>query len=546
MARYVGAVDQGTTSTRFMVFDKGGNEISRHQLEHQQILPQPGWVEHDPLEIAARTDEVIARAMRNANITAEDLAAIGVTNQRETTIVWNPKTGRPWYNAIVWQDTRTDRIVNALSEAQDQMIRSRTGLPPATYFSGAKIQWILDNVPGVREAAGRGEAVFGNADTWVIWNLTGGKDGGVHATDVTNASRTMLMNLKTLAWDDELLAIFNVPRAMLPSIQSSSDRQAFGVTRRDGPVGGEVPVAGDLGDQQAATVGQVCTRPGEAKNTYGTGNFMLLNTGTQIVPSKAGLLTTVCYRMGKETIYALEGSIAVTGSAVQWAARPAGDHRVGVGDRSARELGAGQRRRYFVPAFSGLFAPYWRSGRARRDRRAVALQHQGAPGARHAGSDLLPDARRPRRDGPGLRRPPRAAEGRRRRHRQRLADAAPGRRPRRPRRPPGRRRDDGVGRGLCGRPRGWLLEGSGRHASELAHGQALGAALVRRPARRGLRWLGESGDENARLGLRGEAATIQGSWFEPSLPQQSSRARQCWRTRNPHRYWMLSGFPSMS
>jgi glycerol kinase len=361
MARYVGALDQGTTSTRFMVFDKGGNEISRHQLEHQQILPQPGWVEHDPLEIAARSDEVIARAMRNVNITAADLAAIGVTNQRETTIVWNPKTGQPWSNAIVWQDTRTDRIINALTADQGQMIRARTGLPPATYFSGAKIQWILDNVPGVREAAGRGEAVFGNPDTWVIWNLTGGRDGGVHATDVTNASRTMLMNLKTLAWDDELLAIFNIPRAMLPSIQSSSDRKAFGVTRRDGPVGGEVPVAGDLGDQQAATVGQVCTRPGEAKNTYGTGNFMLLNTGTQIVPSKAGLLTTVCYRMGGETIFALEGSIAVTGSAVQWLR-----DQLGV-IASASEIEAlansvpDNGGIYFVPAFSGLFAPYWRS-----------------------------------------------------------------------------------------------------------------------------------------------------------------------------------------
>jgi glycerol kinase len=361
MPRYVGAVDQGTTSTRFMVFDKGGNEISRHQLEHQQILPQPGWVEHDPLEIAARTDEVIARAMRNANITAVDLAAIGVTNQRETTIVWNPKTGQPWYNAIVWQDTRTDRIVNALSEAQDQMIRSRTGLPPATYFSGAKIQWILDNVPGVRDAASRGEAVFGNPDTWVIWNLTGGRNGGVHATDVTNASRTMLMNLATLEWDDELLRIFDIPRAMLPSIQASSDRAAFGVTRRDGPVGGEVAVAGDLGDQQAATVGQVCIRPGEAKNTYGTGNFMLLNTGTQIVPSKAGLLTTVCYRMGGETIFALEGSIAVTGSAVQWLR-----DQLGI-IASASEIEAlansvpDNGGIYFVPAFSGLFAPYWRS-----------------------------------------------------------------------------------------------------------------------------------------------------------------------------------------
>src|SRR4051812_45417409 len=360
-ARYVGAVDQGTTSTRFMVFDRGGNEIARHQLEHQQIMPQPGWVEHDPLEIAARTDEVMARAMRNANLTAADLAAIGITNQRETTIVWNPKTGRPWYNAIVWQDTRTDRIINALSPDQAALIRTRTGLPPATYFSGAKIQWILDNVPGVREAAARGEAVFGNPDTWVVWHLTGGRDGGVHATDVTNASRTMLMNLETCEWDEDLLRIFNVPRAMLPAIHASADRLAFGVTRRDGPAGGEVPIAGDLGDQQAATVGQVCIRPGEAKNTYGTGNFMLLNTGRDIVPSKAGLLTTVCYRMGGETIYALEGSIAVTGSAVQWLR-----DQLGI-IASASEIEAlansvpDNGGVYFVPAFSGLFAPYWRS-----------------------------------------------------------------------------------------------------------------------------------------------------------------------------------------
>jgi glycerol kinase len=361
MARYVGAVDQGTTSTRFMVFDRKGTEIARHQLEHQQILPQPGWVEHDPLEIAARTDEVIARAMRNANLDAADLAAIGVTNQRETTIVWNPKTGHPWYNAIVWQDTRTDRIINVLSPEAAQLIRARTGLPPATYFSGAKIRWILDNVPGVREAAARGEAVFGNPDTWVIWNLTGGRDGGIHATDVTNASRTMLMNLETLEWDDALLRIFDVPREMLPKIHASSDRSAFGVTRPSGPVSGEVPVAGDLGDQQAATVGQVCIKPGEAKNTYGTGNFMLLNTGRNIVPSKAGLLTTVCYQMGGETIYALEGSIAVTGSAVQWLR-----DQLGV-IASAGEIEAlantvpDNGGIYFVPAFSGLFAPYWRS-----------------------------------------------------------------------------------------------------------------------------------------------------------------------------------------
>ena len=361
LARYVGAVDQGTTSTRFMIFDRGGNEIARHQLEHQQILPQPGRVEHDPLEIAARSDEVIARAMRNANIEAADLAAVGVTNQRETTIVWNPKTGRPWYNAIVWQDTRTDRIINALPERDAELIRSRTGLPPATYFSGAKIQWILENVAGVREAAARGEAVFGNPDTWVIWNLTGGRDGGVHATDVTNASRTMLMNLQTCDWDPELLKIFNIPREMLPAIHASADRRAFGLTRKDGPLGGEIHVAGDLGDQQAATVGQVCIRPGEAKNTYGTGNFMLLNTGRDIVPSKAGLLTTVCYRMGGETIFALEGSIAVTGSAVQWLR-----DQLGV-ITSASEIEAlantvpDNGGIYFVPAFSGLFAPYWRS-----------------------------------------------------------------------------------------------------------------------------------------------------------------------------------------
>jgi len=361
MARYVGALDQGTTSTRFMIFDRTGFEIARHQLEHQQILPGPGWVEHDPLEIAARCDETIARAMRNANIDASDLAAIGVTNQRETTIVWNPKTGQPWYNAIVWQDTRTDRLVNALNATQASAIRAKTGLPPATYFSGAKIQWILQNVPGVRDAAARGEAVFGNPDTWVIWHLTGGRHGGVHATDVTNASRTMLMNLATLDWDDELLAIFDIPRAMLPAIHASSHRSAFGATKGDGPAGGVVPICGDLGDQQAATVGQVCINPGEAKNTYGTGNFMLLNTGTQIVPSKAGLLTTVCYQMNRETIFALEGSIAVTGSAVQWLRDQLGI----IGSASEIEALANSVPDnggvYFVPAFSGLFAPYWRS-----------------------------------------------------------------------------------------------------------------------------------------------------------------------------------------
>jgi glycerol kinase len=360
--RYVGALDQGTTSTRFMVFDRQGQEVARHQVEHDQILPRPGWVEHDPLQIAARTNESIAGAMNAGGLSAADLAAVGVTNQRETTVVWNPKTGRPWYNAIVWQDTRTDRIVSALDSASAALIRARTGLPPATYFSGAKLQWILDNVDGVRDAALRGEAVFGNIDTWVIWNLTGGTDGGAHVTDVTNASRTMLMDLRTLNWDDELLKIFGVPRQMLPAIRSSSDGSFYGFTRRTGPLGGEVPLSGDLGDQQAATVGQVCVRPGEAKNTYGTGNFMLLNTGRDIVPSNAGLLTTVCYRIGAaDPIYALEGSIAVTGSAVQWLRDQLGI----IGSAAEIEALAASvpdnGGMYFVPAFSGLFAPHWRS-----------------------------------------------------------------------------------------------------------------------------------------------------------------------------------------
>jgi glycerol kinase len=344
-----------------MIFDHGGREIARHQLEHRQFLPRPGWVEHDPIEIAARVDEVIARALGNGNLAAADLAAIGITNQRETTVVWNPRTGQPWYNAIVWQDLRTDQIINALSPAHADVIRARTGLPPATYFSAAKLQWILENVPGVREAAATGEAVFGTIDTWVIWNLTGGIDGGVHATDVTNASRTMLADLRTLEWDDELLAIFGIPREMLPAIHASSSPEGFGVTRKDGPAGGRVPITGSLGDQQAATLGQVCVRPGEAKNTYGTGNFLLLNTGTSIIPSTAGLLTTACYRIGGETVYALEGSVAVTGSAVQWLRDQLGIISSASEIEPLANAVPDSGGVYFVPAFSGLFAPYWRS-----------------------------------------------------------------------------------------------------------------------------------------------------------------------------------------
>jgi glycerol kinase len=361
MTRYVGALDQGTTSTRFMMFDAAGAEVARRQIEHAQIMPKPGWVEHDPVEIAARTSEVMTGALRAANLSGTDLAAIGVTNQRETTVVWNPKTGRPWYNAIVWQDTRTDRIVNAL-EPQRRLLCERTGLPPATYFSATKLQWILEHVDGVRRAAENGDAIFGTVDTWIIWNLTGGADGGAHVTDVTNASRTLLMDLRTLDWDPELLALFAIPRRMLPKIMASSERQPYGMTRRNGPVGAEVPVCGDLGDQQAATVGQACFAVGEAKNTYGTGNFMLLNTGTTPTPSKAGLLTTVCYKLGDAAaVYALEGSVAVTGSAVQWLRDQLGIIETAADIEALANTVPDNGGAYFVPAFSGLFAPYWRS-----------------------------------------------------------------------------------------------------------------------------------------------------------------------------------------
>lgn len=363
MADFVGAVDQGTTSTRFMIFDHSGNEVGKHQLEHEQILPQAGWVEHNPVEIWERTSSVIRTALNAQGLHASDLAALGITNQRETAVVWNRKTGRPYYNAIVWQDTRTDRIASALErEGKGDVIRQKAGLPPATYFSAGKVQWILENVDGVREAAEAGDAVFGNTDSWLLWNLTGGTDGGVHITDVTNASRTMLMNLETLDWDDELISFFNIPRQMLPEIRPSSDPNKYGETLANGPLGGVVPLTGDLGDQQAATVGQVCFNPGEAKNTYGTGNFMLLNTGTELVRSKAGLLSTMAYKFGDDApVYALEGSIAVTGSAVQWLRDQLGI----ISGASETETLARQVKDnggvYFVPAFSGLFAPYWRS-----------------------------------------------------------------------------------------------------------------------------------------------------------------------------------------
>ena len=359
MTKCVAAIDQGTTSTRCMLFNHAGEPIGVHQLEHEQIYPKAGWVEHDPLEIWARTQDVVKGAMQKAGVTAADIAAVGITNQRETTVVWDKNTGKPYYNAIVWQDTRTDKICNAMAKhgGQDRF-RAKVGLPLATYFSGPKVKWMLENVDGLREAAEKGDAIFGNMDTYVIWHLTGGS----HVTDVTNASRTMLMNLETLDWDDEIVDIMGIPKQMLPKIVPSSDPNTWGNTLADGPFGGEIPVCGDLGDQQAATVGQAALSPGEAKNTYGTGCFMIMNTGTKIVPSFSGLLTTLCYKFGdKPAVYALEGSIAITGALVQWLRDNLNliDSAPEVEELAATVEDNGGI--YFVPAFSGLFAPYWRS-----------------------------------------------------------------------------------------------------------------------------------------------------------------------------------------
>src|SRR6476646_11777353 len=363
MADFVGAVDQGTTSTRFMVFDHDGNEVGRHQLEHEQILPRAGWVEHDPLEIWERTKTVIGSCLTGLHLTAADIDSIGITNQRETTVVWDRRSGRPYTNAIVWQDTRTDSIVKALvADGRGDVIRQRAVLGPAPYSPGGKVQWMLDHVDGLREAADRGDALFGTVDSWVVWNLTGGPNGGQHVTDVTNASRTMLMDIETLRWDDELLGFFGIPRSMLPEIRPSSDPRLYGHTAARGPWNGEIAIGGALGDQHAATVGQVCFAPGDAKNTYGTGNFMLLNTGEELVRSHHGLLTTVAYQLGDaRPVYALEGSIAVTGSAVQWLRDQLGIIS-GAGEVEALAAQVEDTGGvYFVPAFSGLFAPYWRS-----------------------------------------------------------------------------------------------------------------------------------------------------------------------------------------
>lgn len=363
MAQYIGSVDLGTTSNRFIIFDSTSRIKGLSQKEHEQIFPKPGWVEHDPMEIWGNAQDVIRKALAETGVSGEDIAAIGVTNQRETTVVWDKTTGKPYYNAIVWQCIRTADICKDLEAGYGQnRFRAKTGLPIAIYFSGPKIRWILDNIPEAKTGAENGKALFGTIETWFIWWLTGGPDGGAHVTDVSNASRTMLMNLETLQWDDEILEILRIPENMLPRIVPSIDTEIWGMSRRDGPLGAEIPVCGALGDQQAALVGQTCFSEGEAKNTYGTGCFLLLNTGNKPVPSSHGLITTVGYQVrGRKPVYCLEGSIAIAGALVQWLRDNLGiiQRAAEVEDlaRTVEDSGGA----YFVPAFSGLFAPYWRA-----------------------------------------------------------------------------------------------------------------------------------------------------------------------------------------
>jgi len=354
---YIGSIDQGTTSTRFIIFNKGGEIISVGQKEHKQIYPQAGWVEHDSEEIWQNTQEVIGLALGKANLSTKDLAAVGITNQRETTLAWNKITGKPYYNALVWQDTRVgSELAELAKDGGMDRFRAKTGLPLATYFSGLKLRWLLNNIKGLREDAEKGEALFGNMDTFIAWNLTGGIDGGIHITDVTNASRTQLMDLATCQWDDEILQVLSIPKAMLPTIQASSKVYA----KAKGVLGG-VPLAGILGDQQAALVGQTCFDPGQGKNTYGTGCFLLMNTGKKPVQSKHGLLTTVAYQLGNEPVhYALEGSVAITGALVQWLRDNLGIIKNSPDiEKLAKEVD-NNGGCYFVPAFSGLYAPYWK------------------------------------------------------------------------------------------------------------------------------------------------------------------------------------------
>jgi glycerol kinase len=363
MAKYIGALDLGTTSNRFIVFDHQGRIIGFDQMEHEQILPRPGWVEHDPMEIWRNSQAVVKGALGKTGISGGDLVAIGITNQRETTVLWDKNSGRPLYNAIVWQCTRSDDICRRLSAEHGQdRFREKTGLPIATYFSGPKVRWILDEVPGARTAAQKGTALFGTIESWIIWWLTGGPNGGAHVTDVTNASRTLMMNLNTLDWDDEILNVLEIPRRILPRIVPSSDRNTWGHTAKDGAFNSTIPVCGALGDQQAALVGQTCFNVGEAKNTYGTGCFLLLNTGNEPVASRHGLLTTVAYQIrGEKPVYCLEGSIAIAGALVQWLRDNLGLIAAAPDVETLARTVPNNGGAFIVPAFSGLFAPYWRS-----------------------------------------------------------------------------------------------------------------------------------------------------------------------------------------
>lgn len=358
--RYVGSLDQGTTSTRFIIFDETGSIVSQHQLEHRQIFPRAGWVEHDASEIWHNVQEVIALALQKANLKGYDLAAVGITNQRETTVAWDRETGTPLHNAIVWQDTRTQSYLDGLSPEAQNFIRDKTGLTIAPYFSASKIKWLIQNCPEVALALAQDRVLVGTIDSWLAWKLTGGHNGGIHVTDVTNASRTLLMDLETLQWEDRLLDIFEIPRSILPSIKSSSE--IYATTDVTGPFQAAVPLAAILGDQQSAMVGQACFDLGDSKTTYGTGNFTLLNTGEKIIRSTHGLLTTVCYKFGDEPArYAIEGSVAVTGSAIQWLRDQLGIITHASEIEALAESVPDNGGLYFVPAFSGLFAPHWRS-----------------------------------------------------------------------------------------------------------------------------------------------------------------------------------------
>jgi glycerol kinase len=361
--KVIAAIDQGTSSTRCLFFDQDARVVSWHQLEHRQIFPQPGWVEHDPLEIWNNTQQVIKAALTKRNIHPSQIVSIGIADQRETSIVWNKTTGQPYYNAIVWQCTRSQEICDILArDGGKDRFRETTGLPLAAYFSGPKIKWILDNIPGVRQDAEKGVAIFGNIDSWIIWWLSGGPSGGSHLTDVTNASRTLLMNLRTLEWDEEILKILNIPRQMMPEIRPSSDSGMYASSEEGGPFGRSIPICGDLGDQQSALVGQNCFDPGDTKNTSGTGCFMLMNTGLKPVPSRHGLLTTVGYQVDRaKPIYCLEGSVAVAGALVQWLRDNLGFFKKSAAIEDLARTVENNGGMYFVPAFSGLFAPHWRS-----------------------------------------------------------------------------------------------------------------------------------------------------------------------------------------